>query len=173
MSKELSVVISQASPEEIKEGQRWYWEAREYCEQLSKEFGVELKKVIGIVCALSPQKRWDINQRIAKEYLQGKRNIHTGVQVAKCDLIMMGKDIPTCLGGLKTINFYYNILDPTNPDWCTIDIWMTRIFGTTPKLTPKQYNGLKTICIDYSKQIGWVTPNTQAVAWIVKRNQSC
>lgn len=168
---QINSVIKQASPQEIQEGFVWYSEARQWCEQVSKETGIELKKVIAVLAALSPRKRWDLNKKITKEYLEGKRDVHTKTQVTKCDLIMQGKDIPLVLGGLKTINFFSNILEPTNPDYCTIDVWMLRIFNERPKLTPKQYNSLKQVCIEYSKEIGWITPNTQAVAWISKRNK--
>lgn len=171
-TQQLDSVIKQATPKEIEEGRLWYRKAREYCVQLSEEFGVELEKVVGVVAALSPQKRWDLNKRIAKEYLQGKRNIHTKVQISKCDWIMRGDNIPKCLGGLKTVNFYFNILNPDDPNYCTIDLWMIRIFNETPKLTPKKYNELKQVCVDYSKQIQWVTPTTQAVAWIVQRGNA-
>lgn len=168
----LNSVIQRATLNDIEQGKQWYKNARYFAEQLSKEFKVELPKVVAVIAALSVQKRWDLNKKIAREYLQGKRNIHTKVQVSKCDWIMRGDNIPKCLGGLKTVNFFWNILNPDDPNYCTIDLWMIRIFNETPKLTPKKYNELKQVCIDYSKQIQWVTPTTQAVAWIVQRGNA-
>lgn len=168
-TQQLDAVIKQATPENIIEGKAWYFQAREFCKGLSIEFNVELEKVVGIVSALSPQKRWELNKKIAKDYLQGKKNIHTKTQVSKCDWIMRGDDIEQCLGGLKTINFYHNILNPEDSRWCTIDTWMLKIFNESPKVNPKHYNQLKQVCIDYSTQIKWVTSTTQAVAWIVQR----
>lgn len=171
-TQQLDSVIKQATSIEIEEGKAWYYKARDYCVELSKEFEVEIEKVIGVVAALSVQKRWDLNKRIAKQYLQGKKDIHFKLQVSKCDWIMRGDDIEKCLGGLKTVNFYHNILNPDDSNWATIDLWMLRIFNERPKVTPKQYNQLKQVCIDYSKQIQWVTPTTQAVAWIVARQKA-
>lgn len=171
-TQQLDLVIKQATSIEIQEGKTWYYKARDYCVELSEEFGIELEKVVGIVAALSVQKRWDLNKRISRQYLQGKRNIHTKTQVSKCDWIMRGDNIEKCLGGLKTVNFYHNILNPEDSNYCTIDLWMLRIFNERPKVTPKQYNQLKQVCIDYSNQIKWVTPTTQAVAWIVARQKA-
>lgn len=171
-TQQLDSTIKQATPNEIAEGSAWYSKCRDYCVELSKEFGVELEKVIAVFSALSPQKSYSLNKKIAREYFQGKRNIHTKVQVSKCDWIMRGDDIERCLGGLKTVNFFWNILQPDNPNYCTVDIWMLRIFNERPKVTPKQYNQLKQVCVDYSKQINWVTPTTQAVAWIVARQKA-
>lgn len=170
--QQLDSVVKQATPEQINEGVIWYQKAHEFCKELSEEFGVEFNKVCGIVSALSVQKSWSVNKRITRDYLMGKRNIHTKCQVSKCDWIMRGDDIEKSLGGLKTVNFYHNILNPEDSNWATIDLWMLRIFNERPKPTPKQYNQLKQVCIDYSKQIQWVTPTTQAVAWIVARQKA-
>lgn len=168
----LDSVIKQASPIEIEQGKIWYTEAHEFCKELSKQFNVSLDKICGIVAALSPQKRWDLNKKIAHDYLMGKRNIHTNVQVSKCDWIMRGDDIEQCLGGMKTINFFHNILDPKDDQWFTIDRWILNIFKEGPKVTPKQYNTLKQLCINYSAQTPWVSPEVQAIAWVVVRGKA-
>lgn len=170
--EQLNNVIKQATEEQIYQGKMWYINARRFAEELSEEFNVPLNKIVGIISALSVQKRWDLNKKIARQYLQGKKDIHFKLQVSKCDWIMRGDDIDKCLGGLKTVNFYHNILNPEDSNWCTIDLWMLRIFNERPKVTPKQYNQLKQVCVDYSKQIKWVTPTTQAVAWIVARQKA-
>lgn len=170
--KQLNNVIKQATEEQIYQGKMWYINARCFAEDLSEEFNVPLNKVIGIISALSVQKRWDLNKRIARQYLQGRRNIHTKTQVNKCDWIMRGDNIEKCLGGLKTVNFYHNILEPKNGNWFTIDRWILNIFNETPKLTPKKYNQLKQVCINYSEQTPWVSPEVQAIAWVVVRGKS-
>lgn len=170
--QQLDSIIKQATSEQINDGVVWYQKAHEFCKELSKEFGVEFEKVCGVVSALSPQKRWNSNKRIAREYFQGKKNIHTKVQVSKCDWIMRGDNIEKCLGGLKTVNFYYNILNPKDGNWFTIDRWILNIFNETPKLTPKKYNQLKQVGINYSEQTPWVSPEVQAIAWVVVRGKS-
>lgn len=170
--QQLDSVVKQATPEQINEGVIWYQKAHEFCKELSEEFGVEFNKVCGIVSALSVQKSWSLNKRITRDYLMGKRNIHTKYQVSKCDWIMRGDDIEKCLGGLKTVNFYRNIVDPKDNGWVTIDRHILNIFNEAPKLTPKKYNELKQICIEYSEQTPWVSPEVQAIAWVVVRGKS-
>ena len=171
-SQQIELVIQQASPRQIEDGVAWYQKAHQFCKELSEEFGVEFNKVCGIVSALSPQKRWDLNKRIARDYLMGKRNIHTKTQVSKCEWIMRGDNIEKCLGGLKTVNFFHNILDPKDNDWFTIDRWILNIFNESPSLSPKKYNQLKQVCINYSKQTPWVSPEVQAIAWVVVRGKA-
>lgn len=165
-------VIQQATQENIKQGTLWYINANEFAKQLSEEFNISLEKVAGIISALSVQKSWSVNKRIAREYFQGKKNIHTKVQVSKCDWIMRGDNIEKCLGGMKTINFYHNLLEPKDNNWFTIDRHILNIFNETPKLTPKKYNQLKQVCINYSEQTPWVSPEVQAIAWVVVRGKS-
>lgn len=170
--QQLDSVVKQATSEHINEGVVWYQKAHDFCKELSEEFEVEFNKVCGVVSALSPQKRWDLNKRIAREYLMGKRNIHTKLQVSKCDWIMRGDNIEKCLGGLKTVNFYHNILEPKDNNWFTIDRHILNIFNETPKLTPNKYNQLKQVCINYSEQTPWVSPEVQAIAWVVVRGKA-
>jgi hypothetical protein len=163
---EIKEVLNQALSQELEGGLKWYQEAHEYCKELSEEFGISLSKVCGIVSALSPLKEWGLNKRIAKQYLEGKRNVHTKLQITKCDLIMQGKNIDVVLGGLKTINFYHNLLNPKDRRYCTIDTHIMWMYPY-PNLTPKRYQKIKKDFIDYSELI----PNqVQAQAWLtIKR----
>lgn len=158
-----------ATPEQIEEGKKWYREAHDYAVDLSEEFGIELNKVCGVISCLSPLKHWETNKKIARQFLEGKRNVHTKLQVSKAQWILEGKDIELCLGGLKTINFYWNILYPTDIRWCTIDRHIIRMFNQRPSLTPKQYTTIKNEFVDYSSTLPEITCNVQAVCWIVMR----
>lgn len=169
-TQQINAVLNQSTDIEITEGKIWYPEAHQYCLELSKEFNISLEKVCGICAALSPLKSWPVNKNITRSYLEGKRNIHTRLQVSKCDWIMRGDDIEKCLGGLKTVNFYHNILNPPDLEYCTIDRHMIWMFNERPSLSPKQYNFLKNSIIEYAKVNQWITSELQAVTWLtVKR----
>ena len=58
------------------DGKEWYYKARDYANELSIEFKIDLYQSAAIISALSPLKSWDLNKKIAKEFLEGKRNIH-------------------------------------------------------------------------------------------------
>lgn len=160
-------VLQQALPNELDSGKVWYSEAHAYAVSLSEEFGIELSKVCGVIASLSPLKEWGLNKRITKQFLQGKRNVHTKLQVRKAEWILEGKDIETCLGGLKTINFYRNILNPIDKSWVTIDSHMHWMYKEYPSLTPKKYNLIKSDFINYANQTNQIGCQVQACAWLV------
>lgn len=169
-TQQLDSVLSQSNAEEHRDGRVWYPDAHTYLLELSKEFKISIEKVCGVCAALSPLKSWPVNKNITRSYLEGKRNIHTKLQVSKCDWIMRGDDIEKCLGGLKTVNFFFNLLNPPDPNYCTIDRHMLWMFDERPSLTPKKYNSLKSVMIDYANTNKWVTSELQAVTWLtVKR----
>ena len=160
-------VLNQALPIELDSGRVWYDEAHAYAVGLSEEFGVDLSKVCGVIASLSPLKEWGLNKRIAKQFLEGKRNVHTKLQVRKAEWILEGREIELCLGGLKTINFFHNILSPDNKGFVTIDSHMHWMYKEYPSLTPKKYNLIKTDFINYANQTNQVGCVVQACAWLV------
>lgn len=161
--------LDRATQEVWEEGKKWYEEAHEFCIELSIEFGVELEKVVGIMAALSVQKRWETNKNLTRRFLEGERNLHFGHQVQKAVAILGGMNPELALGGLKTINFYFNILNPFQPNWITIDRWIIRMFNETPCISPKKYQKLKQPFIDYSKGKDLVGCQYQAICWGVCR----
>lgn len=163
----IATVLFQATSEDINEGMIWYTNANQYCQELAQEFNISLSKVAGIVSALSVLKEWGLNKRIAKQFLQGKRNVHTGLQVRKAEWILEGKDIELCLGGLKTINFFNNILSPDNKAFVTVDSHMHWMYKEYPSLTPKKYNLIKNDFINYANQTNQIGCEVQACAWLV------
>lgn len=164
--------MDSASPNVVREGKAWYKQAHQFCKQLSKEFDIPLEKVAGICAALSPLKSWEINKRITKQFLEGKRNVHTSLQMKKAQWILEGKDIELCLGGLKTVNFYHNILSPKDLGWCTIDRHIINMYNTKPTLTTKRYNLIKQCFLDYSKDKNEIPCEVQAICWIQVRGKA-
>lgn len=164
--QQIESVISKSTETEKENGMSWYQEAHQYADQLSKEFNVTLEIACAIIAVLSPMKRWDLNKRIAKQFLEGKRNVHTRLQTMKGEAILRGEDIELCLGGLKTINFYHNILNPKEDQWITIDRHIIYMFGARPTLSPKQYQKLKKPFVEYSKDKELVGCQYQAICWL-------
>lgn len=160
-------ILNQALPIELDQGRIWYQDAHNYAVELSEQFNIRLEIVCGIISSLSPLKEWNLNKRLAKQFLEGKRNLHTRLQVRKAEWILEGKDIELCLGGLKTINFFRNILDPTDKQWVTIDGHIHWMYKEYPSLTPKKYNLIKNDFINYSNQTGQVGCEVQAKSWLV------
>lgn len=159
-------VLDNATPENKIKGRDWYKKANNYCVYISKQFKVDLPIVVGILSALSPLKEWGLNKRLLQFYLQGQRNVHTKSQVFKCDLILQGKDIETCLGGMKTINFYRNILDPTDNEPVTIDRHILKLYPEIKSLTPKRYNNIKEDFHQAATNKGTISNRCQAICWL-------
>lgn len=169
--KQIIQTYSNASPENKILGKKWYQEAHDYCKELSEQFNVSIEKVIGVISSLSPRREWSLNMRQTKQYLEGKRRLHTKVQMAKCNLIYQGKDPLIVLGGMKTTNFYQNILDPSDPEPCTIDVHMLKLYPQVTNLTPKRYNNIKSDFQQVAKRKGTLPNRVQSVCWLeIKQN---
>ncbi len=162
---QIEFVLNQSTPIHFKEGREWYPTGNLFCNGLSKEFTVSLEIACGIVACLSPLKSWPVNMKIAKQFLEGKRNVHTGLQVTKAEAILRGEDIELCLGGLKTISFYHNLLNPPDPNYVTIDRHMLWMFKGKPSITPKQYYGYRDALKGYALDNNWIPSELQAVTW--------
>ena len=53
----------------------WYQDANDFCRYLSDKYKIPLDKAIGVVSALSPQRRWDINKRDAEYFIAESEKI--------------------------------------------------------------------------------------------------
>lgn len=104
----------------------WYQQANDYAMSLSEKYGVDFLKVCGILAALSPLKSWDLNKKIAVEFLEGNYNIHTKSNVNKAKEIRSLKisdalQISEVLRGNKVTSFFLNIYEPSLQETVTID----------------------------------------------------
>lgn len=161
----------QATPENKAVGKRWYQEAHNYCLKLSKHFKQPLEVVVGIVAALSPRREWNLNKRQARFFFEGQRNLQTRVQMTKCEWILAGHDIPTALGGMKTVNFYLNILNPKDPDSVTIDRHMLKFYPEVTNLTPKKYTEIMEDFKITAHYEGTIANRVQATCWLEVKNK--
>ena len=160
-------------------GESWYLEAHNYAESLSQRFGVSLDVVSGVISALSPSVRWERNKEEARNLIRyGEDTIVTTYHRNKLKalaIIAFGsseKYLYKKHTSHKTYNFYMNILEPSNPNFVTIDRWMLRILGLEVKdiYTTKRYTILANSFIDVAHSIGIVPNILQATIWLEKRN---
>jgi len=161
-------------------GKNWYKKAHAFAAGLSKD--ITLEQSAGIIAALSPQKSWSTNQKLAKSFiLDGKRSGHTGVFILKCERILMTEqveEIATILNGNKITSFFYNILYPENFGPVTIDRHAIGIAVNGPKrrvlgnlsLTDNQYRGIEQAYILAAEQLGIFPHELQAITWVKYRS---
>lgn len=110
--------MSSKVPALVSEGYNWYDRAQEIADKLGKG---NLQMGAGVIAAMSPQKNWDVNLRLAHDMFNKGKAGHYGVQVTKARRILEGENPEDVLGQLKEGNFYKNIVNPDDPSAVTID----------------------------------------------------
>lgn len=177
---------SLATAEEINKGLNWYNEANQYAKQMAEENNLPLFVVCGIISALSPQKNWQENKKLAWEFIyKGKRGGHTSAQIDKAEACLLAdnaNDIFNLLTkeGKKTSWFFYNILHPTIETGTTIDrhaigtcVYNHNKIKTIPDawatMTIHQYNFFQEVYASAAQHRGILPHQMQAIVWTVFR----
>lgn len=168
----IQTILSNTTQDVIDNGREWYTSASLFAQELGKKYDVPFYKVCGIIAALSPLKEWGLNKRMTETYLKTGTAGHTKNQLLKCSWIMKatGPDqVDAYLYGLKTVNFYHNILDPTDINWVTIDRHIINCLGEFDLITPKRYELLKKLITDSAIENGFIPCELQAILWIYQK----
>lgn len=106
-----------ATPADIADGMSWYDYARDFASSLDSN----VERAAGIIAALSPNQAWPTNKKMAMEFYNGRRNVHTGDNVRKAERILSGETPLDILGGAKVRAFYTNIMGMDTHEAVTID----------------------------------------------------
>lgn len=120
-----------AKPEDVAQGIAWYAKAYEECRVMAVKHNIPIHIVIGVVAALSPNNRWEINLANADALITAFINGGNADEVS-CSTYHAMKhkawsileampnpdDTKTILNGRKIVCFYENIM---GEDTCTID----------------------------------------------------
>lgn len=137
----------------------------------------DIRKGAGIIAALSPQKSWIINQRLAWATMTGVVSGQVGDSVNKTIRIMAGEDPDLVLpNGKKTWHFFHNILDPEDSAYVTIDRHAYRVAtfewdNGSPVIKPKVYSDCLLAYQGASKILRVPAPVVQAGCWLVARER--
>jgi hypothetical protein len=165
-------VYEQATEDQKVRGANWYPTAHELADFLSEG---NVQAGAGVIAALSANKAWDLNQRLAKDAFHGEIHGHTATNLAKVAKIMAGADPAEVLPmDAKTGNFYRCILDPSDAEAVCIDRhahdvavgapWGDRDRGLSAK---GRYAVLSLAYRNAAAKLG-VTPSVlQATTWVV------
>jgi hypothetical protein len=112
-------VYNQATEDQKRRGREWYPMANQLADFLSEG---HVRAGAGVIAALSANKAWDLNQKLAHRAFAGDVGGHTRDNLQKVAKIMAGVDPAEVLPmDLKTGNFYRCILDPTDAEAVCID----------------------------------------------------
>lgn len=166
-------VFENATIKDYQEGIKWYSEAYDFANDLAKTYDVSAMKVAGVIAAMSPMKAWKNNKEIAEEFIKSGISGHTESQTEKAKSIyLLNNDdkqyIESTLNGLKTINFFNNIYNPSDEEYVTIDRHHLYIStGIDVQVcTRKQYQFIKKHTVMFSKSVNLIPCNLQAILWV-------
>ena len=178
--KNIIAMRRKAKPEDVAHGVAWYAEAYEQCRIIADRFNLPIHIVTGVVAALSPNNRWELNIRNANDLICAFTTGSTMDDVSVCTYSTMKQkawsileqmpdryeendtlivdEVKTILNGKKIICFYENIM---GDDTCTIDgharniVYKERISLHDSKLTigVKEYRNLTGCYIAATKRI--------------------
>lgn len=183
ISKNLDYFFNLATPEEIKQGKKWYKLANDFCRITAMEYNTTPLIVASVVSALSPRNKWEQNLKdtikVFKAIQEGKepedikvctfhKNKFKAFELAKGS-IFITEDSP------KTFNFVRNIahLDPSS---LTIDIWHIRAslkqfknIGNA-QIGKLAYKQIKELTIKKANKLGLKGFEYQAILWLSVQN---
>lgn len=159
-----------ASDDQITRGRSWYQTAQGVATMISDGNTIA---GAGVLAALSPQKAWYLNQRIAAEsFTTGEARGNVGNAVAKAQRIMMGEDpLEVLPPDSKTWNFYRSILDPSDPDPVCVDrhawdIAKGEVNGSGDrKMTKNRYAEVAHAYREAARRLGEIPSALQAITW--------
>jgi len=121
----------------------WYSNALEFCKNIDSDLTTAQK--VGVLAALSPQRKWSINKVLALQMIKEGKAKHMPLFLSKAKEIVKSGDsdeaILRILGGRKISSFYLNIMYPKQSNIVTIDRHALSI-ALDKKITEKDYNGM-------------------------------
>jgi hypothetical protein len=164
-----------ASPTDLSEGRGWYQYARYQCSILSEDSGIEIRRVVYAVAALSPMLKWEKNIAAARAVINGARKVPGvfDINVEKALHILYDEtDWERWLSGNKVRSFAANILG--DEDAATIDTWMWRVWAgadlqAAPPALDKVYWQIAADYREAARLVGLTTRELQAVVWVAAR----
>ena len=165
-----------ATPDQYARGSSWYRTAHQLAYAITD--GRDVRMGAGVIAALSQQRRWAMNERMARDaFANGSPAGHYGHTLERARRIMSGEDPETVLPpGMKTYHFYRCILDPTDPDPVTVDrhahdIVAGERYGEKHNRglsNPKRYASIAHAYREAARRLGEIPQVVQAVTWIVQ-----
>ena len=183
-------VLRRATLDDTAQGVEWYDRAKRISQAIAKDTGVHINTVIGVMAALSPNNKWDINVRntlvMCDAWVNGDGiddfKVSTyGANKRKAwsmlyDDLTDDDDILTRLNGQKTRSFYSNIrgLDEVTIDGHALNIARGVRFNLTDDQTnigKRLYRELQDAYVRAAKRVGVEPHELQAITWTTWRRE--
>jgi hypothetical protein len=170
-------VWGRATDDQMVRGRAWYRTANDLATVLAEG---NTRAGAGVIAALSPQKAWDHNVRLAREaFANGEARGHVRDAVGKAERIMLGEDPLSVLpADSKTWNFFRAIVDPEDAEAVVIDRHAHDV--AVGERHGEQDRGLSskrryaTLALAYrvaAQRLDEIPSTVQAVTWVVWREE--
>jgi hypothetical protein len=165
----------------------WYADAKVFAQEVAKEYGLDLDRVVGVLAVLSVQNRWDQNkvdtENLIRAFAEGIDLSTVSVatysgQKHKAIAILRaaeGADISLLIGtkyAPKTRAFYDNILHPEGSPLVTLDRWIFRGLGLEAMTVGggnrmiALYRALSLLFVEEARALGLRPCQYQAAVWV-------
>jgi hypothetical protein len=171
-------VYNDATESEYHEGAAWYAAARNVAAMIADG---NVRAGAGVIAALSPQKAWGYNVKLATEAFEGDENEVKGNvrdACAKAERIMLGEDpLDVLPEDSKTWNFFRCIVDPTDEEAVVIDrhahdVAVGETFGAKDRglSSKRRYATLAHAYREAARRCHDIPQKVQAIVWTVQVN---
>lgn len=169
-------VYARATDAEREHGTDWYREAYHIAADIANG---DVWKGAGVIAALSPRVRWDINIRNARNaFSTGIVTGHTKAMCAIAQRILDGEDAMVALKGDKTRAFCAAIATAGKSDIATIDrhaleIALSKVYSDKdrPNIGKRLYREMAAAYSEAAGIAGISVNEMQAITWIVWRRE--
>lgn len=170
-----------ATDDQLARGRAWYRTAHQVAILMAEgdDEATDEERAIrgaGVIAALSPQKAWYLNKRIAEEsFRTGEAQGNVGNAVRKAEQIMLGANpLDVLPADSKTWNFYRCIVDPEDEEAVVIDrhahdVAVGEVYGSRDRRINKSRYAVLALAYRLAAyQLGILPQTLQAVTWVVQ-----
>lgn len=168
-------VYAQATALEIEQGMEWYTVASNEARSLCQSHAM----ACGVIAAVSPGLRWDVNILAARGLIEGAGINGLGriwpANIYKAERIVRGHDPGVVLGGNKVRAFYQCLLNPLDWFHVVVDghaygIWSNeRIPLNKIHITNRRYRLISSDYMRTADSLGILPNQLQAIVWLTWR----
>lgn len=180
--RNLQIAYYNATCKEFDEGHNWYERTSSLLKREAKAAEVDLTIYTAIVAATSPSVSWAKNVQVANEVIKGENSSVTAPTFEKCRRILHYEiDVFNAFSrtsAAKTYNFFFNLLDPKDPGFVTIDrhairacLGQSRMMGYRGPIgiNCKTYDILAESYFELASHYGVLANQIQAVVWLYSK----
>ena len=186
----LKAMWSKSDAMDQSDGMKAYIRYHDLFAKMAHEYKVTIEQAVGVFAALSPNNDYLNNLRGARTLLHwhGYRHpdhlpfVNVGTfhhAKERAIRVLRGEPFLSFSKGLKTRNFYKNIVDPTDPMPVTIDghIYWAAVGDrdgqkqtmTNAKLSAAEYHKIAKAIRQLARQIGVLPNQVQAMIWFTRK----